>query len=433
MCWRLGLAALVTCASASCAGIVGITDVPEGSGSSSSSGPDGGGTTVIGPDGSIIITPRPDGSTTSSPDTGTVTSGGDSSSGGGTALPYAASNINGMTFDASMTTALHIQMSDTCTIYTESPGAPEFSCTGDENPSMDFFPVTQSNGTTAVIYVFQSLIIDHQALLQVEGPNPLIIVALGTVEIHGTIDVSADAYDNDDSPIPGELSTGPGVGHFATDQSEGGGGGSFCGTGGQGAINPEDGANAASMAAGGQPYGNPNLVPLQGGSAGGGATTQNEGDTANGLGGGAIQISAAGPITIESDGIINANGSGGIASINGEGAGSGGAILLEAPSVTVMVGGVLEANGGEGADPGFDGAVPPSDGSVATSAASAGGNGSAGASINGAPGTTSSSSANLGGGGGAAGRIRINATTTSLSGTLSPAMGTACMTVGSTP
>jgi hypothetical protein len=92
------------------------------------------------------------------------------------------------------------------------------------------------------------------------------------------------------------------------------------------------------------------LSPLRAGCAGG----KGSGVDAHwygGAGGGAVQIVAAGKITVGPTGIISAGGGGGrnISSIEGgSGGGSGGSILLEAPDLVIHLSAALRAHGGSG-------------------------------------------------------------------------------------
>jgi hypothetical protein len=404
---------------AGCAGLVGIGDVPGGDGGVTQ-GKDGG---IVPPvDGGIL---HRDGSI----------SGFDHTSpgidapvpppvDGGSPLTYQPSNIGAMQLSGQNTGPLTLT-GDNCTVYTDYPGAPGIGCESGQNPPDDVFGVTLPNGGgQAVLYVFTYISIDSESSLSVQGPFPLIMVALGSVDIRGTIDVSADKYDPDANAIPGEHLTGmlPG---FNNGGPQGGGGGSFCGLGGTGALGP---GGTASMSAPGATYGNAALIPLLGGEPGGGAGSQSLDGLANGYGGGALQISAAMNINVEANAYINANGSGGVSQgdESGEGAGSGGAILLEAPTITIA--GILEANGGEGSDNNMDGATPPTDAGVATEPSCVGGNGGAGTSVNGANGGPTGDG--YGGGGGGVGWIRLNGNTITITGTVSPSLATSCASKG---
>jgi hypothetical protein len=113
------------------------------------------------------------------------------------------------------------------------------------------------------------------------------------------------------------------------------------------------------------------------------------------------------------------------------GGGSGGSILLVAPSVTVN--GILAANGGAGGTAQTAGTNATANDQPALGPPSAG-IGSAAATLNGGSGVMTDGGAALGGGGGGAGRIRINtmsgAATLGPNSVISPALGTACATQG---
>jgi hypothetical protein len=146
--------------------------------------------------------------------------------------------------------------------------------------------------------------------------------------------------------------------------------------------------------------------------------------------GGALQISAGLSITIGNNGVINASGG-----CNAGGGGAGGAVLLEAPTITVQ--GVVAANGASGGNqptpaageyghPGNPNDQPATD-------EVGGGPGSAGATVNGGAGMTTSDAGTPAGGGGA-GWIRFNTgcLTVAPSAIVSPYLSpkTTCATVG---
>jgi hypothetical protein len=182
------------------------------------------------------------------------------------------------------------------------------------------------------------------------------------------------------------------------------------------------------------PYGPPELVPLMGGSSGG--ATDMFSDTNHG--GGAIELVSGTSVTIGADGVINMGGGRGRYAMGG---GSGGGILLEAPTVTVR--GVLAANGGGGGTRNYGGMTAQDgqpnniaahgDGFDSGSGKSSGGFGSAGNMINGGAGSPSTN--DYSGGGGGAGRIRINTgcggvLNLNSSGLLTPDQTTACYSAG---
>jgi hypothetical protein len=301
--------------------------------------------------------------------------------------------------------------------------------------------ITQNDasGTPADLYVLNSLTIDPSATLALMGPRPVILAVRGAVTIHGLLHVGGVGWGTAGGalrPGPGGFSgvanRGPGAGYSTSPAYPNslGGGASYCGAGGKGAT------SQPPNAPGGMTYGNPELSPLIGGSAGG---QQNPNDGQEGPGGGAIQIASGISVEVGAQGAINAGGGGGN---SGGGGGSGGSILLEAPQVRIL--GSLAANGGGGGSNnagsfGGAGADATANGQPAAGNAGAGGNGSAAASISGGDGvivTPEGGSPSYGAGGGGAGRIRINTASgdfgkgpsTIISPSMSP--GTACSTQG---
>ena len=282
--------------------------------------------------------------------------------------------------------------------------------------------IAMNDGTLADVYVLDSLLVDQTAALRLSGPNPIILAVVGKVDIQGQLLVNGTLF----GPGPGGFATGanpgPGAGEGAygvANPTSNGGGASYCGLGGHG------GMTAPPAGAPGTPYGSATLSPLVGGSASGsGSVTSN--------GGGAIQIVAGQSITIRAFGAINAGGSG-TTNVNNTGGGpSGGAILLEAPSV--VIDGNVAANGGGGMSGFSGGADATANAQPAAGAAPYGGAGSAGTNVNGADGTSGAGVgvAQTGGGGGGAGRIRINTAggSATISGIVSPALTTPCATQG---
>ncbi|HEX4514896.1 MAG TPA: hypothetical protein VH054_15225 [Polyangiaceae bacterium] len=303
--------------------------------------------------------------------------------------------------------------------------------------------ITQSDGTQVIVYFAKSWRVEPNASLAPGVDKPIIVVALGTIDVLGKIEMSAEGNTAVGGGFSGFAAAGGGKGGGAAGSDivnapgVGGGGGAFCGGGGAG------GNASGATGAGGPSYGTATLVPLAVGSAGGG------GATIGGGSGGAIELVAGQSITIESQGVIAAGGGGGFSGNGngtgqaGSGGGSGGGILLEAPSVTVA--GTVSVNGGGGG--GGSGSPDSQYGKDATENAQAaaggnptttgaGGTGGAGATSSGAAGAIgdlSGAGTNAaGGGGGGAGYIRINTKSgaATISGTLSPATGTTCTTQG---
>lgn len=266
--------------------------------------------------------------------------------------------------------------------------------------------MNDANATRADLYVLKSWTVDSTSPVTISGMNPAIILVLTTVDIQGSVSVAAGGFDLGSAPGPGGGQAGGG--------GAGGGGGSYCGVGGLG------GAMGTPIPMGGSTYGSAPLTPLIGGSAGGGAC-------GNPSGGGAVQIVAGVSIAVRQYGVLNA---GGFGATCGAAGGSGGAILLEAP--TVQIAGSLAANGGGGASSNANGAGGTTDGTPAVGGSAGndgglgfGGNGSSETDIHGGNGGYGSTTGNGGGGGGGAGRIRINTKSGSatVTGIVSPALG----------
>jgi hypothetical protein len=298
--------------------------------------------------------------------------------------------------------------------------------------------VTESGGSTIVVYVAKSWKIEPAGALGVRDHTPVVIVATTTIDILGKLDASGQGFTAVGGGHSGGNATvgmGPGGGGIGSSSSPGpgvgAGGGGYCGAGGVG------GGASATMGMAGPSSGTATLVPLLGGSAGGGA------ELFGGAGGGAIELVAGSSITVEAGGVVSAGGGGGSSGgrwANGQaasGGGSGGAVLFEAPRVTVA--GTVAVNGGGGGG----GGTPEASGSDATANATpagggnvgmtgAGGNGSAAATTAGAAGSAGDTNNVGGGGGGGAGYIRINTQSgaATLSGTLSPSAGSACSVQG---
>ncbi|HKP60920.1 MAG TPA: hypothetical protein VJV78_29525, partial [Polyangiales bacterium] len=277
----------------------------------------------------------------------------------------------------------------------------------------------------AALLVTRRFVVEQGMNVNVVGNRPLIVVALDEALINGHLQASAFGQTPRGGGFgPGENGQnglGPGGGGKWGGDSAGGGAG-FCGKGGPGGTN---GTN------GGKTYGNPENVPLIGGSSGA------KHEWYGSAGGGAIQISAGVRVEVGLLGVIHVGGGG--CGWTAGGAGSGGAILLEAPKVRVV--GHLAANGGGGSSPSSADASNGADASDDDQPALGGhvdmiphgGNGSAGAMIDGQPGESGAMPGYLsGGGGGGAGRIRINVAEgePEVTGLVSPSKGTACFTVG---
>lgn len=264
--------------------------------------------------------------------------------------------------------------------------------------------------------------------ITVIGNRALAIVSDGDISISGVLDASADL----NRPGAGALTSSStclgGQGGVIDVRASGGGGGGFGQPGGQGGFGGVVGGTPGMIS------GNAMLQPLRGGCRGGSGATNvlnsSPTDTLTdpGAGGGAVQLVSNTKIILETGAAIAVNGGGGkpmtsnviiiclgFACDPGEGGGSGGAVLLEAPVVTVSTGATLNANGGSGScgrlgggSNGSNGTTPAL-GANCSSPNGSGGNGGAGTSATGGNGVNGSGDgAHGGGGGGGVGRIRVN-------------------------
>lgn len=340
-------------------------------------------------------------------------------------LGFSPSNINLAGIDLSK--IADEDVSKDCSIHTDNGNGGD-GCFAHSAVSS----VVQSDGSKVYLLVVKSLTLEPTGHITVTGGLPLVIVSLGDMALLGPIDVEAGGFKPTANPKGG--GPGGGAGPTGNPPSAAAGGGSYCGQGGQGAVEfATIGAAAAPTAS----YGTPGIVPLVGGSSGG-----NGGGYAPGVGGGALQFVAGGKFSLGPASYINVGGGGGMIGFSSgsgyeaSGGGSGGSILIEAATVTIA--GLLAANGGGGGGGGNGQSNGQSAMVNAIAAAGGGGDsvgglGGAGASVNGASATASTKPGAAGAGGGAAGRIRINSTTGSadLTGAIfSPDMSTICATQG---
>lgn len=194
-----------------------------------------------------------------------------------------------------------------------------------------FEVVSQSGGPDLAVFFFADLVIPSSSFwVTVRGSRPLVIVASGSITVLHLVSV-----DNGYPPVGPTGYTlaygnGPGGGGASSVAGEGG---AHCTLGGLGSGMTMHHAVI---------YGSPGISPLESGSSGG--IPSYLPSTRSGAGGGAIQLVAGRSITVGATGALHADGDVGTSLLNEAGHGSGGAILLEAPSVTVM--GSLTADGG---------------------------------------------------------------------------------------
>lgn len=284
-----------------------------------------------------------------------------------------------------------------------------------------FVPALQSNGPEVAVLVVDSLVVT--GTVRVVGGRPLVIVGT-TIDVDGVIDGGARSV----VPGPGGGAAGVGIGAggstskpFVEVCDPGGGGGGFGQLGASGGLE----SCASTQGAGGPVYGDGGLGTLVAGSGGGLASGGACPRSTGGAGGGAIQLTAYGVLTIT--GAITVGGGGGEGGPYcedndagaGAGGGAGGAIFLEARAVDRR--GMLAANGGGGGAGGNgsteNGAVGDGEaggdgrldgmGSGGESGATTSGDGGAGGSQSAPPTPGEAADFNPGGGGGGAGRIVV--------------------------
>ncbi|CAN5895950.1 hypothetical protein BH11MYX2_BH11MYX2_11270 [soil metagenome] len=289
--------------------------------------------------------------------------------------------------------------------------------------------VTMPGGRIALAVPLDAFAVKPQESLLIIGEKPLIIVARTTATIAGTITVTGTIT----TVCPGVLS---GMTYVGAGASGGGGGGGYGARGGPGGTGNTDAAMmdepAGAGGTAGTSVGADEIIPLRGGCPGGkGGDAGTLLGGLGGAGGGAIQISSKGMISVGT--AIIANGAGGFSitadHVGGGGGGAGGAILLDAPVVSFGVGAMLCANGGGGgaANSGKNGTTAVACESATGGAGitadfpdnGAGGRGGFGSTMlqragdkGNSPESVRSPGYGGGGGGGGAGRIRLNVTST---------------------
>lgn len=277
-----------------------------------------------------------------------------------------------------------------------------------------------SSGKPIRVFHASSFVIDD---LVASGTNALAFVAAGDISIIGVVDVGARGV----QAGPGGQSTGTCNGtdsmvmtQVGNDFSEGPGGAGNGTAGAPGGIYTN-----GTVSQGGAPYGG--FEPLVGGCRGGRLFSKT-GDLATngGGGGGAIELASATSVRLSSRGFLTAGGGGG--PFPG-GAGSGGLILIEAPTVQLSgaTTGFATNGGASGCGP-ANGGVDGGRSSMPATGPGCNGAGSGGTrEITPVAGASCSGncfvSGSLPGGGGAVGRARIATTTGSFEQTDAPYLG----------
>ena len=338
----------------------------------------------------------------------------------------------------------------TCDATFDSTGTPSWTV----DPGCSFIaPTHVVTGDDSVVIAVRHLVVN--APLRVVGSRPVILAVYGDATLnhdilaHSTREVS-------------KLGAGSGVrcsgrtggpGGVTSGDGGGGGGGGLATEGGLGGANDDDTATRGPKGGALLTSGFSPLVGGCQGGAGGGITGTIPG--AGGPGGGALQLSVAGTLTLGSVvSVSGAGGGGGDSTVNnaagGGGGGSGGMLVLEAGTLVVESTARVTANGGSGGEgsdvvggskspgtPGADGSTgndtPVAGGDGTAANGGAGGAGAAGSSApgDGLPGTGSGGTHGAGGGGGgAAGRILLRGVTSCTSipagAIISPAAVSSC-------
>ena len=372
-----------------------------------------------------------DGGGDSGGDTGTTGDGGATGP-----LPFKPSNIDLGGWDLSQVGDVDLSGTN-CILDSEQPdGLIPVLCNTVFTSKVVHKIVTLSDQTRLSVFVMKSLRVEASTVFSLSrGHLPVVLVALQTIELLGSIDVAPGTTGGAFNAGAGKDAKGggPGGGTGGDTTGLGGGGASYCGSGGKAGTTTPSGTAPPSPTA---TYGSVELVPLLPGSAGGSAALTD--DTASG--GGAVQIGAGVSFALHTGGFVTAGGGGGafggLGTDSAGGGGSGGAILIEAPTVTIE--GKIAANGGGGGqangdtgEPGHIDVAAQGGHKTTGSVGAPGGSGSFAATLSGSDGP-SSGTTSAGGGGGGAGRIRINTTSgaATISGAASPAVASACLTQG---
>ena len=286
-----------------------------------------------------------------------------------------------------------------------------------------------------VVLPVSSMTVSNGFTLKLIGDKPVIFAVNGNATINGTINAGATLS----TPGAGGNSTSCAAANngqigiiYLNPYTSGSGGGGFRGAGGRGG--PGWNTDATNIGgAGGTASGNASLVPLRGGCKGyngiaGTPSSVYTNSALGGAGGGAVQVSAGGTLTLGASARIAAPGGGGGGATpgnytSGAGGGSGGAVLLEG-QIVQMSGALVTANGGGGGGGRFvANGTAGQDGHINDNTAASGGvaTDTVNSSNGGTGGTTSSPTGvnglnptgnnySSGGGGGGAGWVVTNST-----------------------
>ncbi len=249
--------------------------------------------------------------------------------------------------------------------------------------------VTQTNGPELCVIAAHALTVPVGRTVP-HGSRPLVLLGIDSLAINGQLDVASH---RPNQPLAEVIGVGADSAACSTPGAapDGGNGGSGGGAGGSFGTKGGDGGKGDGNSAGGNAGVKQVPAVARGGcpgSAGGGT------GGAIGHGGGAVYLISTGAITIATTGSIIAfgeAGGGATAHDGGGGAGTGGMIGLDAPTITLTGAAYLDANGGGGGEGGGQstGGFSGSESTATTTTAQGGfGNVNGGDGGNGAFGTT---------------------------------------------
>ncbi|MEA2145675.1 MAG: hypothetical protein QOG59_1262, partial [Solirubrobacteraceae bacterium] len=202
--------------------------------------------------------------------------------------------------------------------------------------------VTGQNINGVAVFNFQNVNIPVGTTVFATGSRPFEFQASGNFTLAGVINAAGTnatnfvagptpsgaggGFGGTDKTQPGGGSGGGGV---ASSGSHGAGGGGFGGVGAPGGCNTGTCLATESAGAGGNAYGNLDVL-FQGGSGGGGASVGTGSTVGGGGGGGAVAIYAASITTLGGSEIMADGGNGAVGGNGASGGGSGGGIFLHA-------------------------------------------------------------------------------------------------------
>ncbi len=264
---------------------------------------------------------------------------------------------------------------------------------------------TLDDGTPIALIAVTRFLLGASSTLELRGERPLYVLVYGDATLGGRVLTVAKGAD----PAPGGRRCGP-MGSPEGAGRAGGGGGGFGepggagGAGGDGSPGPSGGVTA-------------NLPSLVGGCAGGDTR-----GAAGGGGGGAFAVASAGTLTLRgSIAATGGGGEGGPTRVGGAGGGSGGSVWLEAATLRLEAGSLVDTRGGGGGGGGDHGNGDGDDGDDGdtnglplggrgSGSGGVGGSGSTGATgaFAGFPGQSLGTGGGGGGGGGGAGIVWLS-------------------------